>query len=119
MRNLEDSIRATKKYSEGVHIMATNHPIQGADFPSKKFCKYYEFYPDAEINSFWDVPVFGNYRVIGITFIYDYRINRAEVQMTRKADMDELQKAIPSFGQNIVDVIASRNTVQATQEVKR
>ena len=91
--------------------MATNHPIQGENFPSKKFCKYYEFYPDVEINSFWDVPIFGDYRVIRVTFIYDYRKNRAEVQMGRREDVEEMQSIVPGFGRAIGDIIASRDSV--------
>lgn len=119
VRNLEDCIRATKKYSEGVHIMATKHPIQGEEFPSKKFCKYYEFYPDMEIS--WDMPVgravewlFGNPRVINITFIYDYRMNKAEVQIDGGKDLTELQHVIPGFGNAVMDVIASRGVPQVT-----
>ena len=41
VRAVEDSIRATRKYTEGVKTIFKKHPVQGMDFPSpvlKLYC---------------------------------------------------------------------------------
>lgn len=103
VRAIEDCIRASKKYTEGISTVKRRHPVQGEDFPSKVFCKYYEVYPDVEIS--WDMPVsvtvdwlWGETLCIDITFHYDYRANKASLTLGDYRDIKKLQEAIPGFG---------------------
>ena len=49
VRAVEDTIRATKKYTKGAFSKPPQHPIQGMDFPSRVLTEYYEVYPDTEV----------------------------------------------------------------------
>jgi hypothetical protein len=109
VRAVEDCIRATKKYTEGIGTVRKKHPIQGEDFPSKKFCKYYEVYPDMEIG--WDMPasvtldwLWGETPCIDVLFNYDYRINKASVILQNPGDAKELGKAIPGFEEMLAQI---------------
>lgn len=84
IRAVEDCIRATKKYTEGIGTMRRQHPIQGEEFPSKTFVKYYEVYPDTEIS--WNMPanvaidwLWADTPRIDMMFYYNYRSNEARV----------------------------------------
>jgi len=113
VRAVEDCIRATKKYTEGIGTVRKRHPIQGEDFPSKMFCKYYEVYPDMELS--WDMPagvaldwLWGETPCIDVLFNYDYRANKASVivQDGSRA-VQELTKAIPDFSDELARVTAN------------
>jgi len=104
VRALEDCIRATRKYTEGIGTMRKKHPIQGEEFPSKVFCKYYEVYPEMDIS--WDMPagkaldwLWQETLCLDVVFKYDYRSNIASVNI-RDGDkaIKELVKSIPKFG---------------------
>jgi len=105
IRKVEDCIRATKKYTEGIWSKLTKHPIQGAEIPSRTFHKYYEVYPDNEIS--WDMPagealdwLWGEYKRIDVRFRYDYRDNKASIIIINGAGaVEKLAKAIPGFGE--------------------
>jgi len=110
VRALEDCIRATKKYTEGIGTMRKQHPIQGEEFPSKVFCKYYEVYPEIELS--WDMPagvaldwLWGETSHIDVMFKYDYRVNKASVDVKdgEKA-IKELVRAIPKFGEALAAI---------------
>ena len=113
VREVEDCIRATKKYTEGVGTLRTKHPIQGEEFPSKKFVKYYEVYPEVEVN--WDMPasvaldwLWGETPCIDVLFNYDYRANKAEVVVKEgSAGTKQLAKAIPNFRDSLAKVTAN------------
>lgn len=104
VRAVEDCIRATKKYTEGLSTMRARHPVQGEDFPSKKFVKYYEVYP--EVNVSWDMSasmaldwLWGETPCINVLFNYDYRSNKAEVVVKDGSSaVKHLEKAIPGLG---------------------
>jgi hypothetical protein len=110
LRAIEDAIRATRKYTEGVGTTRKKHPIQGEDFPSKVFCKYYEVYPDVELN--WDMPariamdwVWGDTKHIDVIFKYDYRGNNASVSIRDGAGaVKELEYSIPGFKEALSSV---------------
>ena len=115
VRAVEDSIRATKKYTEGVGTLRKKHPIQGEDFPSKMFVKYYEVYPDIELS--WDMPagialdwLWGETPCLSVLFNYDYRINKASVVIRggTKA-IRELEVAIPEFKVSLAKVGVNGN----------
>lgn len=119
IRALEDSIRATKKYTEGIRTMRKTHPVQGEDFPSRVFYKYYEVYPSLEIS--WDMPagraidwLWGEYECIDVLFHYDYRVNKASV-LVREGNgaVKKLIEFIPGFG----DVLKVINGVREKGKV--
>ena len=103
IRAVEDCIRATHQYTEGIRTIRAKHPVQGDDFPSKVFCKYYEVYPGVELN--WDMPagkamdlIWGDTLIIDMVFKYDYRDNLASVIIKNGEDtLDVLKKAIPGI----------------------
>ncbi len=103
IRAIEDCIRATRRYTEGIGTMRKKHPIQGEEFPSKVFCKYYEVYPKTEI--YWDMPagvaldwLWGETPKVDVLFKYDYRSNKASVLvMDGSTALKELEKGIPGF----------------------
>ncbi len=105
IRAIEDSIRATRRYTEGIGTMRKKHPIQGEEFPSKVFCKYYEVYPETEI--YWDMPagvaldwLWGETPKVDVLFKYDYRSNKASVLVTDgPTALKELEKGIPGFSE--------------------
>ena len=116
VRAVEDCIRATKKYTEGVSTMRTHHPIQGeGEFPSKKFVKYYEVYPEVDIS--WDMSaslaldwLWGETTCIDVLFNYDYRTNKAEVIVKDgPVAVRQLAKAIPDFSESLAKVVANGN----------
>ncbi len=113
VRAVEDCIRATKKYTEGIRTIHRKHPIQGEDFPSRMFCKYYEVYPDVELS--WDMPagvaldwLWGETPCIDVLFSYDYRVNKASVIVhDGPKAVQELTKAIPDFDGALARVTAN------------
>ena len=104
IRAVEDCIRATKKYTEGVGTIRAKHPVQGEGFPSRKFCKYYEVSPYVELS--FDMPagvaldwLWHDVLLIDVTFDYDYRVNTASVTVKDGVKaVKELVKTIPGFG---------------------
>ena len=110
VRDIEDCIRATKKYKEEFGTMRKKHPIQGEDFSSKVFCKYYEVYPDIEIS--WDMAygvaldwLWGETSHIDVMFKYDYRVNKASVLIKDGTiAIEELNVGIPHF-KNALDKV--------------
>ena len=103
IRSLEDSIRATKKYTEGIQTLRKVHPFQGDDLPSRVFYKYYEVYPDMEVGLDMDIKDFadwlwGDTPCVSVMFHYDYRENKASV-LVRDGDgvVKKLSESIPGF----------------------
>ena len=121
IRDIEDRIRATKKYTEGVRTIRTKHPapIQGEDFPSRSFFKYYEVYPEIdieEIRPLWDAILttsdwlWGDTPRIDVRFSYDYRVNKASIIVLDGPDaVKELAKAIPGFSEALAKAIVGGN----------
>lgn len=107
IRAIEDCIRATKKYTEGIGTMRKQHPIQGEEFPSKTFCKYYEVYPETEIS--WNMPanvaidwLWADTPRIDVVFYYDYRTNNAHVTVKNgNGALQELMRHIPKFSESL------------------
>lgn len=105
IRDLEDTIRATKKYTKGAFSKAVKHPqkIQGEEFPSRVLTEYYEVYPDLEVS--WDMRagdawawVWGDTVHIDVTFVYNYNDNRARVTIYGGKDaLEKLKEGIPGF----------------------
>ena len=110
IRAIEDCIRATRKYSEGIRTKRKHHPhseIQGEDFPTPVFIKYYEVYPDMEIG--WDMQVsdfldwlWQDTLCIDIWFHYDYRCNKGSIEIRDGQEaVKKLEDTIPSFKKSI------------------
>lgn len=112
IREIEDCIRATKKYTKGAFKKKIDYPIQGEEFPSKVVMEYYEVYPCCDIT--WDMPagqawalLWGDEIHIDIVFKYDYRCNRASMAISNaykgfssnngNRSVTELIKSIPGF----------------------
>jgi len=112
-RDLEDTIRATKKYTKGAFSKAQKHSaqIQGEQFPSSVLTEYYEVYPDLEVS--WDMRagdfwswVWGDIVHIDITFVYDYRENKARVTIRGGRDaVEKLGMGIPHFKEKLNRII--------------
>lgn len=123
IRAVEDCIRATKKYTEGIGTMRAKHPIQGEEFPSKVFCKYYEVYPEVDVS--WDMPagvaldwLWRETPCLDVIFKYDYRVNKASVSVRDgPSAVKELARSIPKFSDMLAVVIANGNK-QAIGQVK-
>ena len=116
IRAVEDSIRATKKYTEGIRTMRTKHPVQGEEFPSRVFCKYYEVYPDVDVSKMslgTIVEWLSGYKThIDVMFKYDYRANKASILIEDGASaVMELANKIPKFSDTLAAVIAVESEV--------
>ena len=88
VRAVEDTIRATKKYTKGAFTKSARHPIQGEEFPSRVLTEYYEVYPDLDIEQqqpIWDAMmdfsdwIWGDTPHIDVLFKYNYMRNKAIV----------------------------------------
>jgi hypothetical protein len=87
VRAIEDCIRASHKYSEGVNSkLFSHHPEQGEQFVSRTLTKYYEVHPEIDIDhavSFWDAAytatdwLWGDTPRVDVLFRYNYATNRA------------------------------------------
>ncbi len=104
VRDLEDVIRATRKYTKGAFRAAKpQQPIQGEQFPSPVLTEYYEVYPDLELS--WSMRatdawawVWGDVTHIDVVFLYDYRDNKAKVTIHGgEGAVRELTAGIPGF----------------------
>jgi len=103
VRAVEDTIRATRKYTKGVFRRPVRHPIQGDDFPNRVLTEYYEVYPDTEIG--WDMPasegwawLWGDTPHIDVYFKYNYLWDKASVFVRGgNGVMRLLAEGIPGF----------------------
>lgn len=123
IRAVEDSIRATKKYTEGVRTMRAKHPIQGEEFPSRVFCKYYEVYPDVDVSHMslgTIVEWLSGYKEhIDVMFKYDYRVNKASILIEDGASaVMALAKGIPKFSDTLAEVIEGETKVITSESGK-
>jgi len=106
VRDVEDSIRATGKYTKGAFSRKAAHPVQGDDTPSRTITEYYEVYPDININeaqSFWGVLsktadwLWGETR-IDVRFNYSYRDGKAvAIVLGGEGAVKALEEGIPGF----------------------
>jgi len=111
VRAVEDTIRATKKYTKGAFQKPARHPIQGEDFPSRVLTEYYEVYPDTELG--WDMPasegwawVWGDVPHIDVLFKYNYQRDKAIVIIHGgNGVVDLLEAGIPGFGEALSKVV--------------
>ena len=114
VRAVEDTIRATQKYTKGAFTRPATHPIQGEDFPSRVLTEYYEVYPDLDIGqdrSFWDVLwaasdwLWGETPHIDVSFKYNYPRNKAIVVIHGgNGGVKLLGEGIPGFAETLASV---------------
>lgn len=108
VRDVEDCIRITKKYTIGKRTPQDTTSSQGEKFPSKAFCMHYEVYPDAEIGI--DMPIgtalkwyWRSLPCIDVIFKYDYRDDADDTKAASVTIKDgvkaigQLARAIPNF----------------------
>jgi len=86
VRAVEDTIRATRKYTKGAFKAPVQHPIQGEEFPSRVLTEYYEVYPDLDLDKqmpAWDAMmafsdwIWGDTPHIDVLFKYNYQRDKA------------------------------------------
>jgi len=113
IRAVEDAIRASKQYTEGISTMWRRHPdpIKGNGF-SRVFHKHYEVYPGVEIN--WNMPanvaidwLWGDTPRVDVIFRYDYRVNKASVVVKNgPLAVKELARTILGFSDALARAVA-------------
>ena len=113
VRAVEDSIRATNKYTKGLSRLwrPVKHPIQGEIAPSKLLIEYYEVYPDTDLEEklplieawqkFW-AWTWGDVSHIDVKFVYDYRKNEASIAIAGgQKSVKKLSRGIPNFSETL------------------
>jgi len=115
VRAVEDTIRATKKYTKGAFSKPARHPIQGEEFPSRVLTEYYEVYPDMEVGmdmsiidaTFW---LAGEVPHIDVSIKYNYHVNKAIMVIHGgNGVVGLLKEGIPGFEEALAKVIANGN----------
>lgn len=107
VREVEDCIRATKKYTKGAFQRPAKHPVQGEAFPSKVLTEYYEVYPNLDLDEvmpLWDAIMvtsnwlWGDIPRVEVRFYYNYLRNRAMmIVQGGKSDVGMLADGIPGI----------------------
>jgi len=115
VRAVEDTIRATKKYTKGAFKKPIQHPIQGEDFPSRVLTEYYEVYPDLDLDEqmpVWDAMItfsdwlWGEIPHIDVLFKYNYHRDKAIVVIRGGNGVVKLLKeGIPGFREALDKVV--------------
>jgi len=115
VRVVEDTIRATRKYTKGAFTKPVRHPIQGEDFPSRVLTEYYEVYPDLDLDKqmpAWDAIMtfsdwlWGDIPHIDVLFKYNYHRNKAIVIIHGGDEVLELLgDGIPGFREALAKVV--------------
>lgn len=111
IRDLEDSIRISKKYTKVLfNKKGTEIKIQGDDFPSRTLTEHYEVYPDLVISmdmkatDMWKW-VWGDLVCIRVDFTYHYNDNKGRVVIHGKNGVvQSLAKGIEGFSKALTKV---------------
>jgi len=114
VRAVEDSIRATGKYTKGAFRQKAVYPIQGEDTPSKVLLEYYEVYPTIKELS-WNMSVrvawslvWGATPHIDMYFRYNYRDDKGTIIIKDgEKSVKLLAEHIPNFSNTLAKVIAN------------
>ena len=119
VRAVEDTIRATKKYTKGAFTKPAQHPIQGEGFPSRVLTEYYEVYPDLDLDQrmpAWDAVMafsdwlWGDTPHIDVLFKYNYHRDKAIVIIHGgNGVMKLLGEGIPGFEEALGKVVENGN----------
>jgi len=114
IRAVEDSIRATHKYTKGI-FNKPHYSIQGEDFPNRVVTEYYDVYPSMKIG--WNMSIIdaafwlgGNTPSRKVFFKYNYHTGKAWMFIKDGHNaIKELGKTIPGFSDALAKVIANGN----------
>jgi len=119
VRAVEDTIRATRKYTKGVFTKPARHPIQGEEFPSRALTEYYEVYPSLDLDKqmpAWDAIMtfsdwlWGEIPHIEVLFKYNYQIDKAIVVIHGgNGVMRLLEEEIPGFAVALARIASNDN----------
>jgi len=119
VRAVEDTIRATKKYTKGAFKSPVQHPIQGGEFPSRVLTEYYEVYPDMDLEQqrpTWDAMlafsdwIWGDTPHIDVLFKYNYQRDKAIVIVHGGNGVVKLLgEGIPGFEEALGKVVENGN----------
>ena len=123
VRAVEDSIRATHKYTKGLFSSHSKHPVQGEDTPSAVVTEFYEVYPDTDLDEILPLGevitqsldwLWGDVPCVDVRFMYDYRGGSKAKIVVRggAAAIAELRKGIPGFG-DALDTVKRNGVVKA------
>ncbi len=114
VRAVEDTIRASKKYTKFVLYKNGDRPIQGGDFPSRVLTENYEVYPDLDIEQrmpLWDAVMttsdwlWGDILHIDVSFKYCYQQNKARIIIHGGNGVVKLlEEGIPGFKEVLTTV---------------
>ena len=107
VRDAEDCIRLTRKYTKGVFRKVAVYPIQGEGFPSRVLTEYYEVYPDLDIG--WNMLatdawawVWGDVLHVDVFFNYNYSTNKAKIIIHGgNGIIRSLEEGVPGLGEAI------------------
>lgn len=119
VRSIEDAIRATRRYTEGLNTIIQHHPVQGTSVSSRAFAKCYEIYPDMVIGmdiDISDLPVsdvidwlWADTTCVNVRFWYDYRVNQATFKVIGGDEsLQRLLKVIPGLLKLLLDMTPDR-----------
>ena len=111
IRELEDSIRISKKYTKVVLTKkSTEIKIQGDGFPSRTLTEHYEVYPDLVISmemkatDMWKW-VWGDLVCIRVDFTYHYNENKGRVVIHGKNGVvQSLSQGVEGFSEALAKV---------------
>jgi len=107
IRELENCIRATNRYTE--FLFTEKHPkdTQGAGLPCMAFTRPLEVYLDAEFKDFnWNADFYElvknrwdwlRSKAVIVRFWYDYRDNKARMDVHSQNTLNRLAAIIPGF----------------------
>lgn len=86
IRIIEDAVRKTEQYTEGLFTEGHKHPIQGEE-STRAFKKQYELYIDAPLHKRTDIKgalKWYDSRVAIFKFWYDYREQEASMEVSEE-----------------------------------
>ena len=108
IRDVEDAIRATRKYTKGkLTVPQRDQARQGDGFAAKAVTEYYEVYPSVDISLEMKASdawawVWGDVEHIDVIFTYSYTNNKARcIVHGRNGQVNRLSEGIPGFGKAI------------------
>lgn len=124
IRAVEDCIRVTHKYTEGLGTIRKPHDFQGEQFPSKSFTRNYEVYPDMVVGM--DMPVsdaidwlWADTTCISVRFWYNYLNGRASFKVLGgEESLRRLVQSIPVL-LRLLQAIATGDEAKRLDELSK
>ena len=105
VRDVEDCIRLTRKYTQGIFKKPVDNLMQGDGFPCRVLKLYYEVYPDLDVG--FDMKasdawawIWGDVLHIDVYFYYNYVTNKGKaIIYGNDGVINALREGIPGFGE--------------------